>query len=62
MVGDGTDLRELCGRVAKEEDPVKLRQLIAELSQLLQTEGKRRESQVPTAESGSQKKLQNPTP
>jgi len=62
MVGDGTDLRELCGRVAKEEDPVKLRQLIAELSQLLQTEGKRRESQVSTAESGSQKKLQNPTP
>jgi hypothetical protein len=61
MAGDGKDLRELCGRVAKEEDPAKLRQLIAELSRLLQAEEEGRKSKPPTAESNSKENQQNPT-
>ena len=35
---------ELCARVAKEEDPIKLRDVIAELSRLLDAEEQRRKN------------------
>jgi len=35
---DGKLLRELCERVAKEPDPVKLRVLIAQLSRVFEVE------------------------
>jgi hypothetical protein len=51
MVQDGRqELRELCGQVAKEQHPIKLRELIAKLSRLLETEEERRKSESPTAE------------
>jgi hypothetical protein len=61
MVSDGKDLRELCGRVAKEQDPMKLRELISELSRLLRADEELQKSKSLTAESSSEKKQQNPT-
>jgi hypothetical protein len=61
MIGDGKALRELCGRVAKEQDPAKLRELISDLSRLLQADEESQKSKFPIAESNSKKSQQNPT-
>jgi hypothetical protein len=59
--GDGKHLKELCGRVAKEQDPVKLRELIAELSRLLQVEEENQKSKSPVAGSTGEGNQRNPT-
>jgi hypothetical protein len=61
MVGDGKEIRELCGRVAKEQELVKLRELIGELSRLLQEGEESQKSKFPIAEINSKKSQQNPT-
>jgi hypothetical protein len=51
MAEDGRiKLRDLCGRVAAEQDPLKLRKLIAELSLLLEGEEERRQNESPARE------------
>ena len=59
MIADSKELRDLCARVAKEQDPAKLRELIAELSLLLEAEeGEKSESA--SSENRSKKTRCNP--
>jgi hypothetical protein len=60
MLDFGKDLKELCGRVAKEDDPAKLRELITELSRFMLAEDECGENISSTAE-GNETKKQNPT-
>ena len=55
MIADSRELRELCARVAREQDPVKLRELIAELSLLLNADEKGENSESVPAENCSKK-------
>jgi len=61
MIADSRELRELCARVVREQDPVKLRELIAELSLLLQADEESEKSESSAAENRSKKNRQNPT-
>jgi hypothetical protein len=58
---DRKDLRKLCERFASEPDPVKLRELIAQLGGVLQVEEEHRKDKSTVAESSTEKNQQSPT-